>query len=269
MARSRKKAIFAPEAPLLKRRRPTSLPRKRIIVYCEGGTEEHYLKSLAAIVRGRLVEIEPIGHVGVPDTVVSKAIQRRLELKRASGRSTADSFDAQYSVWAVFDKDDHEVMVAFQRAEVNAVSVAYSNPCFELWGILHYCDHQAPDDRHTVQRRLRDLMDGYHHERAPYFNCKELTEERRLAACARAQELREARSEEGDAKGNPYTTVDRLIAEIMYSTVQSRKISDEAVELKGTIERIENSDAFKAGDSAAHRTVSELYRRLKALNSDS
>jgi hypothetical protein len=48
---------------------------------------------------------------------------------------------------------------AVQQARVNGVNLAVSNPCFELWLILHFQDHTAWLDNNQA-RRLRRQLDG-------------------------------------------------------------------------------------------------------------
>lgn len=56
-------------------------------------------------------------------------------------RHAPDEFD---DVWCVFDVDEfQDVTPAVALAERNAIGVAVSNPCFELWLLLHF-------DRHTA-----------------------------------------------------------------------------------------------------------------------
>lgn len=46
-------------------------------------------------------------------------------------------------VWCVFDVDHFEVAGAVVEARRKGIEVAVSNPCFELWLILHFGDHSA------------------------------------------------------------------------------------------------------------------------------
>lgn len=262
MARSR---ALRPLPPKLERRAATRVPRRRILVFCEGATEERYLRWIASKFRSHLVDIEATGSVGVPETVVSRAVEARAELQRGAGRSFSSSFDQLFTVWAMFDKDDHEVAEPLNRASVNGVNAAYSNPCFELWALIHFEEHEAPDDRVRVQKKLRNLMPGYDHERSPYLVCDMLTEERMDDALGRAPTMRQRRMEEGDPIGNPYTSVDELIRQIAAASANSQSIGEAVQEIRSKIASIEESEEFQVGDAAAQRTVHELYEKLKAV----
>ncbi len=51
-----------------------------------------------------------------------------------------DEYDA---VWCVVDVDEFDVEAAWTLAQANAVELAVSEPCFELWLLLHFADHKA------------------------------------------------------------------------------------------------------------------------------
>ena len=54
--------------------------------------------------------------------------------------------------WCVIDVDQHANLVpAVEKAIANGISVAVSNPCVELWFILHFQDQTAEIDRKWAQ----------------------------------------------------------------------------------------------------------------------
>lgn len=57
----------------------------------------------------------------------------------ASLRDNApDSYD---DVWCVVDVDEFDLRPALRLATREKVSLAVSNPCFEVWLVLHFADH--------------------------------------------------------------------------------------------------------------------------------
>ena len=54
-----------------------------------------------------------------------------------------------YSTWTSI----LELPRAFDLARRHQISVAVSNPCIELWFVLHFEDHRAWIDRHAVQMK--------------------------------------------------------------------------------------------------------------------
>ncbi|MCY4629592.1 MAG: RloB family protein [bacterium] len=83
-------------------------------------------------------------------------VRRARELARSRDRD----FD---EIWCVFDVNAHpDVNSAIAEARDSGIQVAVSNPCFELWMVLHVENREAYVHRHEIQRRARELglLDG-------------------------------------------------------------------------------------------------------------
>lgn len=79
-------------------------------------------------------------------------------------RSRAGDEDAEIDeFWCVFDvewpRNHPGLKDAIERASQNSIQLAVSNPCFELWLILHFQDQSAWLDNDGA-RRLRRRLDG-------------------------------------------------------------------------------------------------------------
>ena len=199
-------------APDLRRSRARREPRRRFILFCEGrNTEPAYFDAIRRACSSALIAVETHPGVGVPYTIATRAVAqvRELGLGRRSRRKK-DSFEEADQVWAVFDRDEHprfNEAVAF--CESNGVGVARSNPCFELWLILHEQDHDRPDHRHGAQAQFAELRPEYDADRRKIPDCDELAT-RVEQAEARAETLLQRREQEDAPYGNPSTTVGRL-----------------------------------------------------------
>lgn len=145
----------------LKRRVGTRRPRKTLLVFCEGErTEPEYLDALkrqSAVRDVAAVDLRvETGHRGsVPRALVSMA---------AAARSKALDEEAEIDeFWCVFDVEwpqNHPgLSEAIEQAGQNNIHLAVSNPCFELWLILHFQDQGAWLDN-TAARRVRRSLDG-------------------------------------------------------------------------------------------------------------
>lgn len=189
--------------------KPVRDPKLAVVIFCEGeNTEPAYFEDFARDHGNRLVAIEAIGAAGVPMTIARKAVEEHWR----RGRSSRNSFEKRDQVWAAFDNDEHpNVLEAIRFAEQNGVSVAFSNPCFELWAIVHLVDHDfnRPLHRHEAQRLLRDLMPKYDPDGSKKFDY-ELLRPRIGAACRQAEQMERCREQEGTPRGNPYTGVYKL-----------------------------------------------------------
>lgn len=200
---------FHQAKPLSRSNAQKKEPRTKIVVVCEGKvTEPHYFEQFKAIHRNILVDVKTIGGCGVPVSVVERAIEERDNLRRAA-RKLRDSFEAVFEVWAAFDRDEHpcgQVQRAMNLANQNGVFVAYSNPCFEVWGLMHYSCYSRPGHHREAQAALKLQLDGYCHERNPIIDPRKL-EPKYFSAVSNAQRAINLRSEEGTENGDPSTSV--------------------------------------------------------------
>lgn len=190
----------------LSRRPPTLERRRRFLIVCEGEkTEPLYFKNLIQSEQVTLAEVHIVRAAGVPRTVVKRAVQRKKEAERYA-RSLRDEYFKYDEVWCVIDVDEHPGLdEALQQAEANGIKVALSNPCFELWVLLHFEDHRAFSDRTKVQSLVREHLRGYS-KTVPY----EALRDRYATAVERAGALARWQEEQGRRLANPSTSVHQL-----------------------------------------------------------
>jgi hypothetical protein len=176
------------------------------VVFCEGeASEPDYINALKRLpgVRSNTsisIEIDP-GH-GVPLTLV----------KRAAERSEDEEVD---ECWCVFDVEwpQHHphLSQAIDLAARRGVRLAVSNPCFELWLILHFDDHTAFLNTHDAERKSRKLdgRDGKRIDASLYI-------EHRQVAAARAASLanRHEQNQSAFPSDNPSSGMYQLLAAI-------------------------------------------------------
>jgi hypothetical protein len=144
----------------VRRRHPKPLGRsfahrtelRTIVVFTEGSlSEPDYVNGLRRLphIRGNValrVEIHPEHRV--PLTLVRMAVER--------------SRDPEVDeCWCIFDvewpKNHPNLAAAVALAQDNGVRLAISNPCFELWLILHHQDHTRFDHTAIVESLSRSL----------------------------------------------------------------------------------------------------------------
>lgn len=204
----------------LRRSRPNREERQRFILYCEGkNTEPAYFNALRDFYRGTIIEIQCVGAAGVPTTIRDRAKEHQLKLKKEKRKNPSAAND---TIWAVFDRDDHSnVPDVLQGCESAGVKTAYSNPCFEVWLILHYEDYHAADDRHQVQRHFNAIDPSYDPNGSKIPNCADLIQYVKIAE-NRAEAQCEKRIEEGQPLGPPCTTVYKLTRAIYEAAEAAR-----------------------------------------------
>jgi hypothetical protein len=149
--------------PRRKGRRPAFRdPKPRILIVTEGEvTEREYLEGFRDECRNPRVTIEVAKEHGVPKTLVKIAKQYKEEAEAGAAREKDDNV-AYDSVWCVFDIDDHPAVgEAKKMARDNGIDLAISNPCIELWLLLHFSDNPGMQDRVTIKKRLKKHVPGY------------------------------------------------------------------------------------------------------------
>jgi len=117
--------------------------------------------------------------------------------------------------WCVFDvewpRNRPGLIDAIERARQNNIRLAVSNPCFELWLILHYKNYHAWLDNDNA-RRLRRCLDGADDKGLDAAKYMPL----RSTARSRAEALEKWHLENGTSfpHNNPSSGLHRLIAAI-------------------------------------------------------
>ncbi len=181
----------------LARRKPSREAYPTFLVVCEGKvTEREYFDDLRHLCRVP-VKLE-FRSGGVPKTLVQVAAEEKKK---------PNEYDA---IWVVFDVDEHpDIPNARQQARDNDLPVAMSNPCFELWALLHFRDQNAYIERQDVRRLCQSHMPGY----AKKLPCDKLMPHIE-DALARAAGLRARNIRNGTDGHNPCTDVDKLVKTI-------------------------------------------------------
>lgn len=188
---------------VLRRRKPRIERRDRILIVCEGrATEPDYFRSLRHELRAPIV-IEINDKSGVPKTVVERAVELKKEAEKNAKRDSNLRYD---EVWCVFDVDTHpNLPEALQQAAANGIHVALSNPCFELWILLHFEDQRADIDTRAAGSACRKHLPKYQ----KHITYAELRDQY-PSAVDRSKALEAWQSSRGNAGGNPSTKVHTL-----------------------------------------------------------
>ena len=207
----------------LRRGGPRRKPKRRFVLVCEGGkTEPSYFLALEDALSNTLVSLKIVEGVGVALTVAQKAAEEAENLYSVASERR-DSFSEGDQVWAVFDVDDHPRLdEAVAICEEREVGVGRSNPCFELWLILHEEDYDRPSTCRELQKRLQAIHPEYDRKRSKTVSFEELLVRVEAAENRATSQLRR-RAEEGDRYGNPSTTVGSLARALREAEQRARR----------------------------------------------
>lgn len=195
----------------LRRKGPTREMKPRYLVICEGCvTEPGYFEALRRKERATLViELEIDDKGGVPKTLVERAVRKKKAEARKAQRE-GDKRLGYDAVWCVFDIDEHpRLHDACQQAQANEIELAISNPCFELWALLHFQEQNAPLDRGQARQLLKNHLPRYDKE-LPF----EQMDAHYAEAVRRAETLDKRHNDINESGANPSTSVYRLTESI-------------------------------------------------------
>jgi len=192
------------------RRKPFKDPKPIILIVTEGEvTEPEYLNGFKEAARNPRVHIRVRGGVGVPKTIVECAKGLKNEAEKQARREKDPNLRYD-EVWCVFDVDDHpSIPDAKQMARDNGIELAISNPCIELWLLLHFRESPGMKRAHQLLPMLKRYIPNYdkHVDYSNYVDGYEVAVQRasRLDADAQA---------DNDEGRNPTTGVWRLTESI-------------------------------------------------------
>ena len=181
----------------LKRAPPSREELVTITIVCEGrNTEPDYFHAMRLLTRLHAsVRIAVVRGAGDPSAIA---------------RTCGERVGKSDQVWAVFDRDEHPHFdSAIDECRRIGAHVAYSNPCFELWLVLHIEDYNRMGDRDEVQRHLGTLQPTYDRSGRKTLDFAALingVDDAERRADAQISE----RKKEGDPRGCPSTTAFRL-----------------------------------------------------------
>jgi RloB-like protein len=178
-----------------------------LLVLVEGRvTEEAYLLLWKRRLRERvLVDIPEFR--GTPMSLVEKAVELKKAEEKEERRRRGDKHD---EYWCVFDVDTHpNLREAIELAQSQSIALAISNPCIELWFLLHFADQTAYLTSQEAGRLTRTHTGP---GKSLSVDVLEALGERFLVARERARRLEEKHRSDGTTSpGNPSSGVWRLI----------------------------------------------------------
>jgi hypothetical protein len=151
------------------------------------------------------------GEHGEPKSLVRAAIEH----KKRAPHSSQDRWTEYDEVWCVIDveapKPHPGLDEALGLARRHGVEVALTNPCFELWVLLHIKDVSAYHTSESAQKALEKSGVGGYAVSRKHLDFERIREGYPKAV-DRAQSLRR-RGADG-VSSNPWTDVDRLVGRL-------------------------------------------------------
>ena len=192
-------------------RKPSGRRKRKPVVYliCEGSeTEIRYFRKFRS--RECNIDIVPIpSQYKSADKLVQKA-------KATIGFSPYYP-DEGDMIWCVFDRDDNTNAVltkAKQLAIEEGYQIAFSNPSFEVWFLLHFNNQLAPVENCEAAIKLlkkKGRLEQYEKNKDVYEALKPLQDLAIERAKNRVAALQREHTEIFSRESNPVTTVAELV----------------------------------------------------------
>jgi hypothetical protein len=178
--------------------------RQKLLILTEGkSTEPNYFKGFRCRTADIVIKGTGEGKVSLVEFAI-KERDRRL--------NEGDEYD---QTWCVFDRDklkNDGFEKSLKLAKDNSIKVAYSNPCFELWYVLHFeYLHTALEVKHYLQK-LNKLLGKDYEKNAG--NLYEVLLPNQSKAIKHSSKLLNTYTKHNPEKNNPSTDVHLLVEEI-------------------------------------------------------
>lgn len=192
-------------------RKASGRRQRNPVVYltCEGAeTEIRYFKKF----RSRECNIDI-----VPISSQYKSADKLVQKARATIGYSPYYPDEGDIIWCVFDRDDNTnamLSKAKQMAIKEGYQIAFSNPSFEVWFLLHFNDQTAPVENCEAAIKLlkkKDRLEQYEKNKEVYEQLKPLQEAAIDRAKKRVAALQAEHTEILSRESNPVTTVAELV----------------------------------------------------------
>jgi len=176
-------------------KRPARKMKPIYIVFCEGETEENYVSTLRMMYR-------------VPVKIVSKITGQKISHSLIERHERAERITINDVVTSFIMYDLDVSVIANHLVKCNAISLT-SNPCIELWFLLHEHDQRAEISTDTCVKKLVQISpDWSSYEKGTLSERqKKILFTKVSVACKRAKQL--------NTPSNPSTTVYRLIEKLI------------------------------------------------------
>ena len=164
--------------------------KPNFFVFCEGETEVAYVKFLRSLYRAPIQVIPKKGKSNISEDYIEKS-------KNEYVRTELDK------VFLMYDLDVDGMLEQLQK--IPNAELLVSNPCVELWFLLHYQDQKTEISSEKCIKKLQKVSKGYKKGTLLEEEKDVLTKNKELAI-ERAKKLAEFQ--------NPSTTVYSLLEKL-------------------------------------------------------
>ena len=190
-------------------------PYKIIYIFTNGKkTEVNYFQDKKRDIRLNTIQI----NIEFKNADLLKLVNQVINFLRKKNINITNSKNSD-ECWVVFDKDDFDKDFdkAINKAQANNLKVAYSNECFKLWFLLHFCFFDSAISRNDYISKLTDNLRKLTGNRKIIYSKKSkklysLIKDKEKDAIRNSKNLLTThKNEKSYLKMNPSTTVHLLV----------------------------------------------------------
>lgn len=161
--------------------------KPNFFVFCEGETEIAYVKFLRSLYRAPIQVIPKKGKSNISEDYIVKSKNEYVQTD-------------QDKVFLMYDLDVDGMLVQLQK--IPNAELLVSNPCVELWFLLHYQDQKSEISSDKCIKKLQKVSKEYK---------KGTLSEEEKDVLAKNKELAIERAKALEVLNNPSTTIYRLL----------------------------------------------------------
>ena len=189
--------------PNFRRKDPFRDPKRLIVILCEGReTEWNYFQAIRSKKRrcNAKIEIIPGDKFGANP---KNMLEHALKIKKK---------DEPDDIWLVLDHDNRsKINEIIQEMKNAGFNVALSNPCFELWFLLHYSNSSSNLTSEQAKNELKKkYINDYDKSMSGIYS---ILKPHQRSAMFAAEQLRKYHLDNNnDEMSNPSTNVDKLVS---------------------------------------------------------
>ena len=161
--------------------------KPNFFVFCEGETEIAYVKFLRSLYRAPIQVIPKKGKSNISEDFIVKSKNEYVQTE-------------QDKVFLMYDLDVDGMLEKLQK--IHSAELLVSNPCVELWFLLHYQEQKTEISSDKCIKKLQKFSKEYK---------KGTLSEEEKEVFAKNKKLAVERAKALDVFSNPSTTIYRLL----------------------------------------------------------
>ena len=161
--------------------------KPNFFVFCEGETEIAYVKFLRSLYRAPIQVIPKKGKSNISEEYIERSKNEYVRTE-------------QDKVFLMYDLDVDGILEQLQK--IPNAELLVSNPCVELWFLLHYQEQKSEISSDMCIKKLQKVSKEYK---------KGMLSEDEKSVLAEKKELAIQRAKSQDGFDNPSTTIYRLL----------------------------------------------------------